>query len=296
MIPFFKKKNQQKPEIQGIESYMTADVTTKAVEADITTTLSISPSWQLAKEDMYVYQFLNQECAPLKSNQLSLSGINLERSEQGYTVTAFIRNSLDRSIKLNKTTLVLLNPENQTLAKKEFPLEKVGEIPARSSRPWIFFFESDLALERSLPEKDWKLAFALKPNRTKHALELSESWEASLSNQEKESLATFIQTLEPLKSGEVNFTGLQAKKQEQGNLVITALVRNGSNKKINLEQLPLVLEDASGEIVAKGTFKLGDFYVNPNTSKPWSFIYPSHMQTKENIDLTKWKIYPPATK
>jgi SLAP domain-containing protein len=91
----------------------------------------------------------------------------------------------------------------------------------------------------------------------------------------------------------VNFMGLQAKKSEDGNLHVTMLIRNGSDKNIQLQQLPLEVVDATGDVIAKGGFALNDFEVKANTSKPWTFIFPSSLVLKEEIDLSVWKAYPP---
>ena len=65
---------------------------------------------------------------------------------------------------------------------------------------------------------------------------------------------------------------------------------------MKLEQLPLVVEDASGEVIAKGTFKLNQLEIKANTSKPWIFIFPKERLLKEEIDLSKWKVHPPKKK
>ena len=64
-------------------------------------------------------------------------------------------------------------------------------------------------------------------------------------------------------------------------------------KNIQIQQLPLTVEDATGEIIAQGGFKLEDFEVKANTSKPWTFIFPKSLVTKEQPDLSTWKVQPP---
>jgi SLAP domain-containing protein len=88
----------------------------------------------------------------------------------------------------------------------------------------------------------------------------------------------------------VNFTGFQVKPQPEGNLAVSLFIRNGNKQHINLEQLPLELLDATDEVVARGSFKLDNLEVKANTSKPWTFIFPSQMVTKENPDLSRWTI------
>ena len=87
----------------------------------------------------------------------------------------------------------------------------------------------------------------------------------------------------------MNFTGLQAKLNEDGSLHASIFIRNGHDKAINLEQLPLEIADARGEIVAKGSFKLNPVLtVQPNTTKPWTFIFPAELVSAEGIDLSRW--------
>ncbi|MCM3716145.1 accessory Sec system S-layer assembly protein [Alkalihalobacillus oceani] len=299
MLPFFNKNKNEKPELAGQESPVSSEEllneSSSSGDEEIETELSIHPAWNLAKEDFYAFQFLNLECEPLKPNQLSLSGISLlPENERLFRVTAFIRNSLDKAITLEDVTLVLLNEDGTLLGRKAFNLKEVGEIPARSSRPWYFKFSDKDLFTTELPSTGWKLAFQLKPSSRKHSLDLAKSWESSLAKESKQQLEAMVEKIEPPKPGEVNFMGLQAKKDEKGDLHVTMLIRNGTEKNINLEQLPLHVEDASGEVVAKGGFKLDDFTVKANTSKPWTFIFPKEMVTKEELDLSKWKAYSPT--
>ncbi|MBU8905968.1 accessory Sec system S-layer assembly protein [Desertibacillus haloalkaliphilus] len=302
MLPFFKKKNGESPKMEGSESTVSSEelldeTSTDSSDDEIYTELSIHPEWNIPKEDRYAFQFLNQELPPLKPNQLSLSGINIMQSDDGsYRIAAFVRNSLDKAIKLEDATLVLLDDNDEVLGRKAFNLADVGEIPAKSARPWNFKFTSKDLFTTELPAEGWKLAFQLKPTSRKHSLELAESWEKSLAEESKQQLEEMVNKLTPPKAGEVNFMGLKANQAENGDLHVTLLIRNGSEKNVNLEQLPLQVEDASGEVIAKGGFKLEKLQVKANTSKPWTFIFPKSLITKESIDLSKWKAYPPEQK
>lgn len=302
MLPFFNKNKDNKPQLEGKESAVSTEellneTSEESADESISTALSIHPAWNLAKEDQYAFQFLNMELEDLKPNQLSLSGISLMQVEEDqFRASAFIRSSLDKAIQLQEVTLVLLDEKDQVLGRKAFDLSEVGEIPAKSSRPWHFIFTTKDLFTTDLPASGWKLAFQLNPSARKHSLELADSWKKSLAKESKQKLEEMVENLEPPKKGEVNFMGLQAKKQETGDLHITMLIRNGSEKTINLEQIPLNVEDASGEVVATGGFKLEDFKVSANTSKPWTFIFPKSMVKKDTPDLSKWKAYPPNQK
>ncbi|MDV2886334.1 accessory Sec system S-layer assembly protein [Alkalihalophilus pseudofirmus] len=301
MLSFFRKREDgTNPELEGAESSVAPSELgqeeggNKGNQDEVYTELSFPPAWNVSKEDKYAFQFLNGECAPLKPNQISLSGIEIQRDEidKKVTVKAFIRSSLDKPVKFEKTTLVLIGHDGTVLGRKEFDLSQIGELPPKSSRPWLFEFDAKDMLKVDLPRFGWKLAFQLNKEE-KHELELDPSWDKSLDSQAKEKLVKMVEDLPSLQSDEVNFMGLQAKKKEDGSLHVTMLIRNGSKKNLNLEQLPLYVEDASGDVVAKGGFKLDSFIVRANTSKPWSFIFPKEMIVKEELDLSRWKAYAP---
>ncbi|MCM3718493.1 accessory Sec system S-layer assembly protein [Fictibacillus phosphorivorans] len=293
MLSLFKKKNPNKTgEDTTVSSQeLLNEQVEQSTEEEVETKLFYSPAYELEQELKYVYQFLNLELPPLKPNQISLSGVDLKQ-DGGVTVTAFIRNSLSKAIKLQEMPLLLLDAEGKKLARKVFDLSVVGEIPAKSSVPWLFSFEAaDLFVEGELPKTGWKLAFELKAPK-KHTLDLEESW-ANLPEQDKARLEQLVDDMAAPKPGEINFMGLNAKKSVDGNLHVTMLIRNGSDKNIQLQQLPLEVVDASGDMIARGGFALNDFEVKAYTSKPWTFIFPRSLVLKEEVDLSAWKAYPP---
>ncbi|MDQ0244823.1 accessory Sec system S-layer assembly protein [Bacillus fengqiuensis] len=296
MLSFFKWKNK-KPQKQGLDSTVeskdvTAEEENASTEELVRPKLSFHPDWDIKEEDRYVYQFLNNDCEPLKPNQLSLSGLELQRNEMTgvVTVNALVRSSLNRPIKLEEMALVLLGPEKELLAKKSFDLSELGELPAASSRPWNFVFEPSTVKVDELPESGWTLAFQLKPA---HQLDLEESWEQALPEEEKEKLKDLVEKqLTPPGEGEVNFMGLQIRHDDNQSLHVSVLIRNGSEKDVTFQQIPLIVEDASGDIVATGGFRLDEFRVKAYTTKPWTFIFPKELVQKETMDLSTWKVYP----
>ncbi|QKS72386.1 accessory Sec system S-layer assembly protein [Paenalkalicoccus suaedae] len=304
MLPFFNKKNKEKLEMEGQESTVSSNdiLQTSDEEASnekVEPTLSIHPSWNLPEEDMYSFRFLNNECPALEPNQLSLYGINVAKDDkENYVFHAFVRHSVNRPIALSETTIVLLDKDEKIVGRKVVDLSELGELPAHSSRPWRFTFTAKDLFIDEVPAKGWTLAFQLKPSSRKHSLELTSTWKKSLATTEQKKLEEIVNKIEPPKPGEVNFLGLKAQLVEQtGELHVTLLVRNGGEKAINLEQIPLQVEDAAGDIVATGGFKLNPkLEVKANTSTPWNFVFPASMITKENPDLSRWKAYPPKKK
>ncbi|HWO77786.1 MAG TPA: accessory Sec system S-layer assembly protein [Bacillus sp. (in: firmicutes)] len=295
MLSFFKRNKEVKK--TGNDSTVESSEITgeEAVNSDeeVQTELSFHPQVQPTQEDRYYYQFLHNELPPLKANQISIAGVELKQEGSEWQVAAFVRNSLNKPIRFEKTPLLLIGPDGKVLARKEYPMNQLGEIPARSSRPWVFIFSGNDLYADDVPSEGWKLAFELKKKNQPHELDLDPSWEKSLPEAEKAKLAEFVKQTPPPNPGEINFMGLFAKTASEGSLQITMLIRNGSDKNIQLEKLPLIVEDAAGDIVAKGGFTLNNLEVKANTSKPWTFIFPPSLIFKDNYDLSKWRAYPP---
>ncbi len=296
MFTFFKKKNADEVVKTGRDSSISSselvDNPHKSTqEEEITTALSVHPNWTLPKEKEYVFRFLNNDLPPLKPNQISLSGVELEQDESGIHVTAFLRNSLSKGIKLEKVELLLLDTDQTVIARKEFNLEELGEIPGESSRPWMFIFENETIVKTDIPSQGWSLAFnvsSLQP----HRLDLDQNWDDSLPQEEKDKLEKVVEGLPELKPREFNLMGIQAKFMENGELATTILFRNGNPKSVQVQQLPLEVIDANQEVVARGSFILDQFEVKANTTKPWTFIFPADMITNTQPDLSKWAVRP----
>jgi accessory Sec system S-layer assembly protein len=295
MLSFFKRKGKSDAELKndGRDSTVSAgDITGDAAESneeEVTTALSLHPSITVPKEQMYVLRFLNNELPPLKRNQLSLSGIEWNEQPTGLAVSAFVRNTVQKEISLGDVPLLLLNEKNELKARHTFQLSELGALPADSSRPWTFVFPSASANKQvELGKENWSIAFDL--TSREHKLDLDPKWEDSLPASEKENLKKMVEKLGNPQKDELNFTGLNAHLLENGNLTISLLIRNGYERNVNIEKLPLQLIDAAGDTVAEGQFNIGELEVLANTTKPWTFVFPASLIQKENPDLSKWNV------
>lgn len=285
------KKNSKVGADSIVESSEFIDDSANIAQSDdeLITTLSIAPDWRIEREQEYVLKFLSNELHPLKPNQLSLSGIDIIENEYtgDWHVQAFIRSSLNQPITLGNAELILLDANGNSLATQEFNLSELGSIPSLSHRPWIFIFEKrNIKVDQSLPS-EWSLAFNVQ-SLIPHSLELEESWENALAEEQKSALRNIVHNLPALKPREVNISGFQVKFTDEHNLSVSIFIRNGFTHHINLEKISLEVLDANAELVVQGSFKLENFKVKANTSKPWTFIFPKEMIQHENPDFTRW--------
>ncbi|KAB8133093.1 accessory Sec system S-layer assembly protein [Gracilibacillus oryzae] len=292
MFPFLDKRRKSKAndeqEINAAD-VLGEDVGTETGDEEIETTLSIHPSWNLPEEEKYVFAFHNSDAKPLKPNQISITTVDLEERKHEFQFITLIRHSVNKAINLRTANIVLLDDEKRTIIKKSFDLSSVGKLPAKSSRPWKFTFsKKELAKINAEPNSNWTIAFELKK---KHQLDLEDSWKESLAQDSIEQLEKIVESAKPLKAGEVNFMGIEAKLMEDNQLSVTILIRNGAERDLNIEKLPLMVTDASGEVIAKGGFQFETLTIKANTSKPWRFLFPASLLLKDaaEIDLSKWQ-------
>lgn len=291
LFSFFKKSDKVVQENTIDSKDLLGNASSKNNDnRDVETKLSFHPEWDVPQEQKYIFNFLANELEPLKPNQLSLSSISIEEDPRSgkWLVRAFFRSSLPEAIELGEIELFIMDKNDELVASKKFDFKALGTIPGESARPWVFEFEKSTIKVDEVPEDGWKIAFNLVSLRG-HQLELDESWEKQLPAAQKEELAKIVKTLPALGETEVNFTGLQAKLAENGNLNVSIFIRNGHNKAINLEQLPLEIIDATGKQVAKGSFKMDPILtVQPNSTKPWTFIFPADLVEADEADLSRW--------
>lgn len=292
LFSFFKKSDKVGQENTIDSKDLLGNISTdeSGTDRNVVTKLSFHPEWDVPQEQKYIFSFLANELEPLKPNQLSLSSISIEEELRTgkWQVRAFFRSSLPQPIELGEIELYIMDKNDELVASKKFDFKALGTIPAESARPWIFEFEKSTLKTDEVPEEGWKIAFNLISLRG-HQLELDETWEKQLPEAQKEELAKIVKTLPKLGETEVNFTGLQANLAENGNFNVSIFIRNGHNKAINLEQLPLEIIDATGKQIAKGSFKMDPILtVQPNSTKPWTFIFPAELVDAEGADLSRW--------
>ncbi|NGQ95612.1 accessory Sec system S-layer assembly protein [Brevibacillus sp. SYP-B805] len=312
MLSFLKSLLGKQPNPEEIKEQIKEESVLPAAEAPLgdggkdapandpaqrVTPLSLHESWEqrLSQQEKYTLSFMANELPPMAEGSVSLAGIGLVPHEEGILVTAFIRNGLPRPIRLQKMPLVVLVKQGELFARQVFDLSEAGEIPPFHARPWEFVFTREHFLQVNLLLTNWKLAFEIAEKKMilPQQLELEESWIKTLTDEQKHQLIELAKRLPPIQHGEVNVQSVQLHKDDAGSLRALLLIRNGSDKALSFEKLPLALVDATGETAAQGLFELGGLTVNPGTSKPWLFIYPPESIVKQDADFSRWSVRVP---
>jgi len=277
----------------------------------LSTELSILPNQPISAESLEFYERHNQESPLLKSNQLSMYGMELRRSDGRVEIKALVRSTVQKEIRLKKVPVLLIGSAGRPVARNVFDLQELGSLPPNSARPWTFIFPQDSFFGKSgqasstsksvngksnhedtIDLSSWSLAFEKKnESHNTHRLDLSNTTGIQPSPFIKRKLKKLIEDSPPLGLDEVKFTGLSVRKDDNGSLIAILLIRNGTPRNIILKQVPLEVMDANKDVVASGTFRLENLVIKANTSKPTRFVFPASGILKADMDLSKWKIY-----
>jgi accessory Sec system S-layer assembly protein len=279
-----EKENVSSPEtMTSVESIQIEDGT-------VETSLHFPKDWDILPKERYIYQYHHQKLPKIKSGQVSIKGLKFLGLNGELVVEAFIQNALSKSLRFEKIDLLVVDEKEEPMAKKGFSFDDLVEFPPLSSTPWRFLFLKEDLISEATPSDNWKILFEVRNSSSEERLELEEAWENQLTSEQKEKLKETVKKLPKLGAEEVNFTGIGLRYLENQSLEVTVLLRNGTSRAIQLERLPLILEDANGDLVCKGQFELPPLQINPLTAKPWAFVFPMGLILKEQPDFSKWKI------
>ncbi len=288
-MDLFKLKNKAKKIKENEQTMASSNEAVAEMEEDLRkTTLSFAPSMKISPEDQYIYRFYHNELSLLKPNQLSIAAIESNKTAMSISVKALIRHTIDKEIELGETDILLLDGAHKIVAEKTINLSRMGKLPANTARPWIIkFLKQDFDDFLAIDPDNVGLAFRVKKS---HALDLDDQWKEALSDQQVTTLENIVARAPDLKAGELNIMAIEAKTVKEKTIAVTVLIRNGSQKAIQIEQLPLRLYDKDKQIVAEGGFKLEGFSVKPNTSKPKTLIFNEATLKQTDYDLSTFSV------
>lgn len=257
------------------------------------TEIDFSADWDIPTQEKYIFQFYHQQLEDLEANQLHVHGVKLYTVDSGIVVTAIIRHSLPKKLRLDQVVLVVKDTEGKEIAKKQFDMQLFGELEPCTARPWNFLFEmEDLVVpyEEIKNEMEFEMAFEYYEKVVKEfELYLDENWSNGLSEDQKDYVHTLVSTLEPLKENEISIVGFHFHESVDA-VNIYIIIRNSFSQGLTIENLPIQLFDAVGDMVCKLGFPIGEFEIASKQARPISLSFSKEVFMKENPDFSSWKI------
>ncbi|WP_066633939.1 SLAP domain-containing protein [Desulfolucanica intricata] len=289
MLKFLKGlfvTNRQPTETDTISE---EDLTGK--EKNVEIALSVHPDFADRVSDKQK-EFMIKELAqlsPIKEGEIAINGVYIVPSGDKVEVGIYIRNGLNRTIRLGGMYLILINKEKKELARQFFQLSNLGDIPPHTARPGEIFFDRENVFVDNIPRDDWKIIFnKIKAEKTVNIeFENLPDW---IPDKEREDLEILLRELPAIKPGTLDISPYSAELIEDGRLVATVIFRNASEKTVKFNKLTLALLDARKRKVATALFNIDDLLIRPNKARLWTFAYPADTVIVEKPDLSKWSV------
>lgn len=227
---------------------------------------------------------------PIKEGDVNVSTDYIFDMGDSYEASIFIRNGLVKDINLENVPFMIVDSEGKVLASKIFDLREVGDIPAGTVRPWkIYFSKNEVSLEAQ-DLRELKIVFDTRIKAEATVKVEYENLPEQVSVKNKEKYTKFLESLPLLRKGQVSISTYDVYKMREGGIAVTIVIRNGSNKTINVEKLPVTIIDAEGEMTASGMFYLKDVSISPYKAKIYNFNFEENEINKADADLSEWKV------
>jgi hypothetical protein len=230
------------------------------------------------------------ELEPIKEGQLNVVGIYAYDLGDKFEVKVYIRNGLSSSVNLKYMPFIILNSKNKTLAYQIFNLESLGEIPSHGARPVKLYFQKKNVYVDSIPMDDWSVAFDTRVDIKKRVRVDYENLPKDIEVEEKVVFDNFLKELPELNEGEFSVSTFSIGVQKNGNILVTLVVRNGTNKQIKLDKIPMTVKDANGTVVKSNSFEMNDFSVNSHRARVCNFAFPTGLTLEQDVALENWTV------
>lgn len=242
----------------------------------------------------YQKEFLSEELAelpPLEDGQVSINGIYTFDMGDKIEVSAYFRNGLSKQINFDKVPLVIVNKNGDVLAKQTMHMQEFGILPPLSARPYKIYFDKVNVFVDTIPMDDWTIQFEKSIGAVNTVQVEFEDMPENMDRDLKSTFTKFLNKLPLIKAGDINIEVFEKEKCEDNSISIVVLIRNGCDKIINLEKLPITVEDSQGEIVAKGIFDTTNVTVNPHKVRIYEFIITEEHIVNMDYDINNCNVY-----
>ncbi|MDX5980040.1 SLAP domain-containing protein [Exiguobacterium profundum] len=207
-------------------------------------TLVIDDAMGIPKEDEYVFRYHAKRLPNLMENQVSIELLHAERIDEGMSTVALFRNTLPSSFEIDELPVLLLDEHHLPLGRKVLSRIDLPKFEPWTSKPvYLHFFPNELFSEVELSDT-LRLVFQMNPIDPLQVI--SDEMRAQFSLSEWRQLMRTNISTPPVGENEFNLMLVSVEKEET-DVKATILLRNGYDRHLNVEKLPLEL--VSGEDV-----------------------------------------------
>lgn len=238
-------------------------------------------------------QYLEDEIEKLpkiEDGQVNITSEYFAYFEGKIETKVFIRNMLPKKINFDDVYLGIKDENGSIIKEQKFNLAYLGDIPPCSVKVTKIFFEVDGINLDDIKFENLKICFS---SQVKAFKSIDTEFQALPEGFTYEQIAVCNKYLKNLNKIEVNTITLSAVDllaNDDGNIIITIIARNGYDKEIKLEEIPISVFDKNDSKIASVRFKTDDLGILPKKARLFNLIINKENIIQENYDLSKWKI------
>ena len=239
-------------------------------------------------------EFLREELAelpPIEDGQVSINGTYAFDMGDKIEVSVYLRNGLSKQVNFDQVPLEITNKKGDVLAKQVVDMKNFGILPPFSARPYKVYFDKANLFVDAISNDDFKVQFEASISAINTVEVEFEDMPEKIDHELKTSLTEFLKKLPLVKNGDVNIEVFKTLKCMDNSISIVFLIRNGYDKAIKLEKLPITVKNAQGELIASGVFDIENVSVNSHKAKIYDFTITEEYIVNKDFHIENCKVY-----
>lgn len=240
----------------------------------------------------YLEEELREAITSVKEGQINIAGIYAFDQGDEVEVKAYLANGLSKNINFEDVPIYIINSKNEKLAYQIFDLSGEGDIPSGKAIPVKLNFKKENVFVDKIPQDDWKLVFGSNDVKGVRYVNIElESIPEGIEESEIKVFQEFLESLPKLERGQGSISVFTITQYENGDLLMTLLVRNATDEAVTMTKMPITLKTEEGERILSGVFEIENFTVNPYKARVLSLIFKKEViNIEEDFDLSTCKI------
>lgn len=235
---------------------------------DIKTELSLEQRYEDIMSDVQK-EIMEEEISELhsiKENDINIATIYVFDNGDYLEAKVYFRNGLDRDINFEFVPLILLNSNNEEVARDTFNLKELGNIPSGGARPWKIHFNRELVKMDKFKDQKCSVVFASRVKAVNYA-NIEYDGIPEVFQKHKLVFEKFLYDLPGIEKGKLSISTFDIVLNVDGKIIVTLVIRNSLNKDVKLEEIPITIKDSKDKVVTSTKFSLGDFIVKSMKAK-----------------------------
>lgn len=238
-------------------------------------------------------EYLKDELNELKSinkNDVDVSPVYFNYSNGVLEVKVFIRNAFVKPVDFDKIPFVISDEDGNVVARKIFDLREIGKLEPNTAKPCKLFFEDEYIIKKDFDNETLKIGFGINLKCFKDVETKITNFPEGLSQEECSKYESLLQGLNKFEENTVNMSAVELIKYSNGDIGISLIIRNGYDREISIDNIPITLYDNNNIVIASGVFKSMTFKVETLSASLYRLIFKADEITNNDYDITAWHV------